>query len=1415
MTQDMQIKNQPDYLFETSWEVCNKVGGIYTVLSTKAKTLKSQLGDNLIMIGPEVWKETSNNPYFEEDKNIFPEWTARAHEDGLNIRIGRWKIAGNPVVILVDFTQYFTQKNKIFSEYWESYHLDSLQGGWDYIEPAMFGYAAAKVIEHFYEYNISANDRVVAHFHEWMTGLGLLYLDKNVPQAATVFTTHATILGRSIAGNGMKLYSGMESYNPFNMAERLGIKSKFSLERNAAVHADTLTTVSDITAHECKAFFGRGVDFVTPNGFDDAFSPAKEKHQEMRKEARHTLAKVAEAVTTVKPSDNAFFAATSGRYEYTNKGLDVFIDALFELKQKESKEIWGFILVPGGHSGPIKTVLQRFRGEDADTEKVYISSHKLAENSHDPIIANLSAKDFKNGKGEKVRIVFVPAYLNGNDGLINKTYYELLAGFDLTVFPSYYEPWGYTPLESLAYHVPTITTTLTGIGQWVKGRYPDKSPGITVVQRNEDNYQDVVKDIASQIEQTANLSTEKMDELRENARDLAGIALWENLIPYYHKTYDMAIGKALDRFKLYETKRIPKLTSTLDHKSVVPPQWNKILIEPNIPEKLDKLMELTRNIWWSWDHETKLLFSSIADGLWKEYNYNPIHLLEELSFEQLKELSENETFLKKLDSVYSRFKAYMKEKENQDSRSIAYFSMEYGLHDTIKTYSGGLGMLAGDYLKEASDSNVNMVAVGLLYRYGYFIQKINRHGEQQAEYIPQKFTHLPLKPVRDENDEWVKISLEFPGRNLIAKVWRLDVGRVPLYLLDADIEENNTPDDRFITHQLYGGDNENRLKQEFLLGIGGIRMLEKLGIHTTIYHLNEGHAAFIGLERLYHLMKNHRLRFYQAVEVVKATSLYTTHTPVPAGHDAFDEDLMRRYMPHYADRLNISWETFMGMGRSNPNDPGEKFSMSALGLYLSQEVNGVSKLHGEVSREMFSKYYPGYIPEELHIGYVTNGVHYENWASNSWRELHDAHFGEGWRNKMDDAAHWKGIYNADDGKIWEIRNYQRKKLINYLKKRVGKDMMRRQESPGMIRTINNELSEKKLTFGFARRFATYKRAHLLFNNLERLSAIINNEEMPVQFIFAGKAHPNDKMGQDLLKHIVEISRRPEFAGKILFVEDYDIRLGRKLVQGVDVWLNTPTRPLEASGTSGQKAAMNGVLNCSVLDGWWAEGYVEGAGWALPQEKAYGDQHTQDELDAETLYDIIEEEIVPTYYTRNGQDIPEKWINMIKKNFAEIAPEFTTRRMLRDYFDRFYYPLFDMSESIRADNFKLARELVSWKRKMWGAWDQIAVTKYLIHNSYDRPLKLGDNFKAEITLSAPGITKDDITLEVVFGKKVNDQINHFLHVEEMEVADVKGDEITFTCDVVMTKAGVYDYAFRLYPKHRMLKHHQTIGLVRWL
>jgi alpha-glucan phosphorylase-like protein len=739
--------------------------------------------------------------------------------------------------------------------------------------------------------------------------------------------------------------------------------------------------------------------------------------------------------------------------------------------------------------------------------------------------------------------------------------------------------------------------------------------------------------------------------------------------------------------------------------------------------------------------------------------------------------------------------------------------MEFGLYDNIKTYSGGLGILAGDYLKEASDSNKHMVGIGLLYRYGYFQQSISLFGDQIAEYHRQKFSHLPLKRVFRANGEPMKISMALPGRNIYAQVWRADVGRIPLYLMDTDISDN-TPSDRQVTHQLYGGDWENRFKQELLLGVGGIRMMKELGLEADVYHCNEGHAAFLNLERLRILVQEHGLTFNQALEVVRSSSLFTTHTPVPAGHDSFDEDMLRTYIPHYPERLNITWQDFINLGKFRENDPSEKFSMSVLAVKLSQEVNGVSKIHGRVSRDMFHGLYEGYYPEEIHIGYVTNGVHHPTWTGKHWLELYKNHFGPGYLENQSDPEHWKNIHQVPDKEIWNLRNHYRKELIRFFGDRLTEELTRRQENPKVKIKMIDSLDENALTIGFARRFATYKRAHLLFTNPERFSAILNNPQYPVQIIFAGKAHPADKAGQDLIKRIVEMSKSPEFIGKIFFIENYDMEVAKKLVRGVDIWLNTPTRPLEASGTSGEKAVMNGVLNLSVLDGWWAEGYRPNAGWALREARTYANQQFQDELDAETIYSMLEDEILPLFYNRT-KGIPVKWVGLIRNCISEIAPHYTMRRMLDDYQSRYYDRLIIRSKQIKAENFQMARDIDAWKSKLRSGWNHLEIKRIAVPDPAKRTLALGDEFVAEIELKLNGIKATDLGIDILFGQKELESVKKIMHKEEMKLVENGNGLAKFTCRIPMEKVGVYHYAFRLYPRSRMLAHRQDFNLIKWL
>ncbi|MEI6577104.1 MAG: alpha-glucan family phosphorylase [Bacteroidota bacterium] len=1408
---------KPNYLFEVSWEVCNKLGGIYTVVSTKALTLQNEFSDNYFLIGPEVWKESKENPEFIEDKLLFKALKESAEKEGLFFRIGRWNIKGSPIVILVDFTPFFPLKDKILARFWEKYQLDSITGGWDYIEPALFGYAAARVIEHFYKHNLSAADSFVAHFHEWMTGSGILYLKDQVPQAATVFTTHATVTGRSIAGNQMPLYSALSSYDGDVMASQLGVKAKHSMEKICANECDAFTTVSELTVNECKQFLDKNVDVVTPNGFEDSFVPKGNDFDAARTLARHKLFQVSESVLGYQLKPDTLFVVNSGRYEFRNKGIDVFIDALSELNTNDSlqKDIVAYITVPAHQIGPKAEVIARIEDPASDIPNYFpFLTHDLFDTVYDPTIERIRENEMLNAKSDRVKIIFVPAYLNGNDGVFNMDYYDLLIGFDLSLFPSYYEPWGYTPLESLAFKVPTVTTSLTGFGIWMKEKAGKLGGALYVVERNENNTEAVVEEMASIIRNFSLLSEAEVFAVREKAGELAQEALWTNLVFSYYDAFSIALRKSAKRSALYAGKQSLEYVSAYDVIKSQRPVWKKVMIETNLPASLSDLQLLSRNLWWTWNFDAKALFESINPSLWAEANYNPITLIELLRFDELKKLSEDADFLYRLSLVSKNFKDYMSQASKKPAGKVAYFSMEFGLDDTLKIFSGGLGMLAGDYLKEASDSNKDITGIGLLYRYGYFNQSISMFGDQISEYFPQKFTHLPIQPVRNEADEWIVVDIALPGRTLYAKVWRVDVGRVPLYLLDTDIEENSDFD-KAITHQLYGGDWENRFKQELLLGVGGIRMLAKVGIKPDIYHCNEGHAAFIGLERLRNLIQNRKLSFYQAVEVVRASTLFTTHTPVPAGHDEFSEDLLRTYIPHYADRLGISWDTFMDLGRTHEGKHDEKFSMSILAAKLSQEINGVSRIHGRVSQEMFTELYPGYFPEEIHVGYVTNGVHMPTWTAKPWRELYSRTFGDHYIHDQSNPEHWEKIHQVDSAEIWKIRNKLRQELIDYIKLRVTEDQTHRQENPRLILEAMDKLNDKTLTIGFARRFATYKRAHLLFSNLDRLNDILNHKDHPVQLLYAGKAHPHDKAGQDLIKRILEVSRRPEFLGKVIFIENYDMALAKKLISGVDIWLNTPTRPLEASGTSGEKAVMNGVVNFSVLDGWWAEGYRPDAGWALKEARTYTNQNFQDELDAETIYTLLEEEIVPKFYNFNDNNVPTDWINFIKNTIAGIAPHFTMKRQLDDYYTKYYHKLFERTKQVRADNFKVANDLALWKRKLTVSFDSLEVVSMKLPDSTHRPLQLGEPFIAEIVIDVNELKAEDIGIEVILGTKINDEVKTIGLRQELERKDINGSHVTFYCEIPVGKSGVYDFAFRIFPKNSLLPHRQDLSLIRWI
>ena len=841
------------------------------------------------------------------------------------------------------------------------------------------------------------------------------------------------------------------------------------------------------------------------------------------------------------------------------------------------------------------------------------------------------------------------------------------------------------------------------------------------------------------------------------------------------------------------------------------PQWRELTVKSCLPEELKCLDEIAHNMWWVWNYEARDLFRDLNPDLYHDVKHNPVMLLERLSYARKEEIIKDKALMKRIRAVYELFRAYVDVKPDSKRPSVAYFSMEYGIHSALKIYSGGLGMLAGDYLKEASDSNVDMCAIGFLYRFGYFTQSLSMDGQQIANYEAQNFSSLPIERQLDEDGQPMVVDVPYMNYTVHAYIWRVNVGRIKLYLLDTD-NEMNSEFDRPITHSLYGGDWENRLKQEILLGIGGVLTLKKLGIKKEIYHCNEGHAALCNLQRLCDYI-DEGLTFNQAMELVRASGLYTVHTPVPAGHDYFDEGLFGKYMGGYPQKLGISWDEFIGMGRTNPDDHSEKFCMSTFACNTCQEVNGVSKLHGWVSQKMFAGIWNGYFPEENHVGYVTNGVHFPTWAATEWRKVYSKYFDDNFMFDQSNQKIWEAIYNVPDEEIWATRQALKNKLFDYIKIQFRETWLKNQGDPSRVVKLIERFNPNALVIGFCRRFATYKRAHLLFTDLDRLSKIVNNPERPVIFLFAGKAHPADGAGQGLIKKIFEISQRDEFQGKIIFLEDYDFLLARRLVSGVDIWMNTPTRPLEASGTSGEKAEMNGVVNLSVKDGWWLEGYREGAGWALTEERTYQNQGYQDQLDAATIYGLLESEIVPLYYKKDKKGISAGWIKVIKNSIAQIAPHYTMKRQLDDYYNKFYIKEAKRFKEISKDNNRLAKEIAQWKESVAERWDGI----HVVSAEWDlvgSDLETGQNYTLRYVIDEQGLD-DAVALEKVNVFVDKDGGEHIYSIEPLKMVGREGNNFTFEAKLAPQQAGEYKSAVRIYPKHKNLPHRQDFCYVKWV
>ena len=850
--------------------------------------------------------------------------------------------------------------------------------------------------------------------------------------------------------------------------------------------------------------------------------------------------------------------------------------------------------------------------------------------------------------------------------------------------------------------------------------------------------------------------------------------------------------------------------------------FNRITVNPQLPKRISRLGEISNNLWWSWNTEFLKLFKSIDLDLWEKCGKNPVKFLKLVEQSKLEKVAGDFEFLREYDKVVDDYDGYMNSKntwfakkypENKDNL-IAYFSAEYGLDEILPIYSGGLGILSGDHLKSASDLGLPFVAVGLLYKNGYFHQKINGYGQQETEYKNIDLYNLPILPVKDEKGDDLIIFVRFPRKKIYLKVWQINVGRIKLYLLDSDIEQN-TDDYRNVTLRLYGGDREMRIQQEIVLGMGGVNLLKILGLKPTVYHMNEGHSAFATLDLMKNIIEEKKVSFDIAREMVTAQTIFTTHTPVPAGNDIFDISLVEKYFKNFWGRLGLTREQFLHLGmKSNDGDLEPGFNMGILALKIAGKKNGVSKLHGAVSRELFGDVWSNIAASESPIDYVTNGVHTCTWLAPGIKELYNKYLTPYWQDSIYDNNTWKKIDSIPNDKLWAEHNNRKEKLLSLVKENITRRFKSTGTSYEKIKELVPELRTDVLTIGFARRFATYKRATLIFKDLERITQILNDEKRPVQLIFAGKAHPADKEGQDLIKYIHEVSMMPQFKGKVFLLEDYNIAMARYLVSGVDVWLNNPRRPMEASGTSGQKASINGVVNFSVLDGWWAEGYNQKNGWAIGTNDEYDSYEAQDRADSESIYQVLENKIIPAYYNKDKNGISSEWLKLMKNSITSTGGTFSTSRMLVDYAEKFYMPLCDLTDKYFS-KLDIVTEFKAWKERMYLNWNDITIRQ--LNNLDNITMDAGNTIDVMCNVNLPNIDVDSITAQVYYGKILDTGTVENVSIIPMNLVQSDDNErnYTFAAKIELTTGGNYGYTFRIMPKHEMLPDPENMDLIKWI
>ena len=1303
------------WLFEVSWEVCNKVGGIHTVLTGKAQYALRSFGERYIMVGPYVAQGRQN----WKVANEYVEWQAYLERRyGVRVYPGRWQVGSEEVAAwLVEFHALLGRKDEIFRELWENFSVDSLWGGWDYIEPAIFGYAAGLVIGSFLEFYYGEEvGEVVAHFHEWLTGAGVLYLRQYKPTVATVFTTHATVVGRAAEGHPI-------AEAPERWAAVRGLSAKYTLERAAWQEADVATTVSELVGDEAELYLGRPSDVITPNGWDMPATLHAEAGKIFLEDLRHIWGLSADVPLR--------WLLHSGRPELVNKGTLDILEAIRRYQAAPFSDVGLALLIamPADVAKPTPHTFHR----------LWVS-HELRNPQQNLLYQKL--RELALASGEGIYLAYLPVYLEGQDGVVNVAYYDLLSAVDMTVFPSRYEPWGYTPQESIGVGVPTLSSLQAGYGRWMKAHVRPLSEAFGLIDHQAD---DAPAQILSWLYRALRWDEKTRTRLRYEALQMAAYTTWERFFPLYTEAYEIALRKS--RLRQWDYKPLSAARPTEERR------WGRAFFRPNLPTALSDLNRLAYNLWWSWNPSAQELFSMIDPQAWTEYE-NPIYLLNHTPLSRWNALIEDKPFQTLLSQVIQAFDAYMATPLQKDKPQVLYLCMEYAFMRALPMYSGGLGVLAADYLKELSDQAYPVYAVGLLYRYGYFEQEVTPEGQQVEKQVPLRFSDLPLRPVKTSDGRWVWLEVPLGKETLYLKVWQVDVGRVVLYLLDADLEENK-PELRSLTRQLYPAEQEKRLQQEIILGIGAEGLMRRLGLSYDVVHYNEGHPVFHFLAQV-ETMQERGLPLQEAIELSRARTVFTTHTPVPAGHDVFPAEMLHIYLGHYVEkRLGWAWEDFVEKGYMPSRR--EEFNLTAFGVWAAARVNAVSQLHAKVTQHLLKPLYPAYLAAEVPVVGITNGVHIPTWCAPIWERTR---------------------------RVWEAHLFLKRELWSYLQKRLQDTCWSEAYLEAAQKFLQEDFMEA-LVLGFARRLATYKRHKILLES-RRMAQLF--EQYPLRLIVAGKAHPADTAGKEALQALWKKSLEPPFFGKVLFIPGYDLKLARYLVQGVDVWVNMPVYGQEASGTSGMKACLNGVLHLSMPDGWWAEVDAEAAGgWRVPLSPDQSPER-RDPYEALSLAAVIEQEVWPTFAQRDAEGLPQLWIARMEKAQTYVRAHFSTSRMAQQYIALLYEPLAERYARLTEDAFAPLRARVARYERVQKELPHVKVRTLRLPPFREVAQTAGDPFLVEVEIEPTVLPPEERHLEIVF-EKPDGSVYRF---ELKSISDT-----AYQGEVILHDPGVYHWALRFY------------------